>query len=459
MIPSIKPSVVSAVAVIAISLVLNINIIHSFQLLSSSPINKKCTDPSTSSSLLSNSPSAILIRGRQLKTVLHFKKPRTANIVEMSKLLQHQSQSTIGQHSQKELERNYKKKEDDWLKLDIERELSNATPPPNRKREIPVKIVFSDIDGSLVHYDKSYDNDQQQELNGVDDNKLIFLPPSATGLQGVISSQTLQLCQKLRLEKNVKLVLITGARTSTLLNRLPYLPKADVYVSEGGGRIFYPTNVDNCCIVSDEEFVYKPVQYSGSKEEDLQSFSLVEDMEWREHMISGGVGNDYAYVGNEILSKRCDGTTSDNEEECIIDYDTTAGFPIDAIPIEQRTGILWEYATHLIENEGFILDTKSYSTMFRVSRKHQVNDKKFDALLDGTISHPKEISMSTNLGCIDFFPVVSGKQNWYAKVLCVTLNLCCIFCSLLYLHSTFYLAVNTLPTTSVIVYQKNLYDM
>ena len=35
-------------------------------------------------------------------------------------------------------------------------------------------------------------------------------------------------------------VLITGARTATLLQRLPFLPSADAYVAENGGRIFYP---------------------------------------------------------------------------------------------------------------------------------------------------------------------------------------------------------------------------
>ena len=35
-------------------------------------------------------------------------------------------------------------------------------------------------------------------------------------------------------------MLITGARTSTLLTRLPFLPAADAYVAENGGRIFYP---------------------------------------------------------------------------------------------------------------------------------------------------------------------------------------------------------------------------
>jgi hypothetical protein len=34
--------------------------------------------------------------------------------------------------------------------------------------------------------------------------------------------------------------LISGARLSTLLMRLPYLPAADAYVCENGGRIFYP---------------------------------------------------------------------------------------------------------------------------------------------------------------------------------------------------------------------------
>lgn len=35
-------------------------------------------------------------------------------------------------------------------------------------------------------------------------------------------------------------MLLTGARTATLLQRLPYLPAADAYVAENGGRIFYP---------------------------------------------------------------------------------------------------------------------------------------------------------------------------------------------------------------------------
>ena len=38
----------------------------------------------------------------------------------------------------------------------------------------------------------------------------------------------------------MKLVLVSGARAQTLLQRLPFLPAADAYVCENGGRIFYP---------------------------------------------------------------------------------------------------------------------------------------------------------------------------------------------------------------------------
>lgn len=35
-----------------------------------------------------------------------------------------------------------------------------------------------------------------------------------------------------------KFVLISGARTSTIIQRLPYLPAADAVITENGGRIF-----------------------------------------------------------------------------------------------------------------------------------------------------------------------------------------------------------------------------
>lgn len=45
----------------------------------------------------------------------------------------------------------------------------------------------------------------------------------------------------------VKLALITGARLSTTLQRLPFLPAADAIVAESGGRIYYPGNLPTAC--------------------------------------------------------------------------------------------------------------------------------------------------------------------------------------------------------------------
>lgn len=58
-------------------------------------------------------------------------------------------------------------------------------------------------------------------------------------LQGVISVKTLTELDRMR-KGGIKLVLITGARLSTLLTRMAFLPAADAYVCENGGRIYYP---------------------------------------------------------------------------------------------------------------------------------------------------------------------------------------------------------------------------
>lgn len=293
---------------------------------------------------------------------------------------------------------------DEWIQQDLEAQLRDAKLPDSTQSTADaIKIIFSDIDGSLIHYPKHHD-DAQQDAN----NEILALPPSATGMRGIISSQTLATCRDLRVKKGLKLVLVTGARTSTLLNRLPYLPKADAYCTEAGGRIFYPTDInDDCC---HDEGSYTPLDYGGAADGDLKSFSLEEDMTWRKRMEGGGAGTE-AYAGNEVFSNRCSGDES--EEECLIEYESTEGFPFveDEVPVNQRRGHLWDFANHLVEEEGFVLDTKSYSTCFRVNKKHQTNNK-FESLLAGDISHPEAtIGKSTNLGCIDFYPVVSGKQN------------------------------------------------
>jgi hypothetical protein len=217
-------------------------------------------------------------------------------------------------------------------------------------------------------------------------------------------------------DNKARLVLVSGMRTSTLLNRLPYLPKADAYCTEAGGRIFYPTAAAAAATKEgvDEEDqnpfqYYTPVEYSGAQSADLKPFGLREDMKWR-RIIEIGAGKE-GYAGNEVSSDRCD--EGDEDVECLIDYESTYGFPEEEIPVRNRKGALWEYARQL-ERDGFILDTKSYSTCFRVNKKHQTGRAidGFQALLKGDIDHPSELGKSINLGCIDFYPIESGKRNW-----------------------------------------------
>lgn len=100
------------------------------------------------------------------------------------------------------------------------REATMATedPSPSDKE---IHIVFSDIDGTLVHYPA------ENNLEMEEGNRILQLPPSATGMRGITSSRTFVYCRELRREQ--KLVLISGMRTATLLKRLPYLPRADAY--------------------------------------------------------------------------------------------------------------------------------------------------------------------------------------------------------------------------------------
>lgn len=262
-----------------------------------------------------------------------------------------------------------------------------------------LKIIFSDVDGALIHYPKSKDDPRFLDEN------ILALPPSATGMKGIVSHETLKICRDLRKEKGIKLVLVSGMRTSTLLNRLPYLPRADAYCTEAGGRIFYPT--------TEEEQIYTPMAYTGATVDDLLPFGLREDRTWRKRIEQAGAGKD-GYVGNEVSSDRlCD--EDDDDEECLIDYDNPFGFPKEVIPVQERTGALWDYARALQDQHGFVLDTKSYSTCFRVNRKHQTGaagEDVFQALLTGDIAHPSEVGKSTNLGCIDIYPISSGKRNW-----------------------------------------------
>jgi hypothetical protein len=251
-------------------------------------------------------------------------------------------------------------------------------------------IVFSDIDGTLVHYPTPDEREKGVQEESSNENRILELPPSSTGMKGIISSRTLRQCQDVR-RQGVKLVLVSGMRSSTLLKRLPYLPRADAYCCEAGGRIFYPIQQNENAV----GLTITPASYDGARAQDLEAFGLIEDMDWRDEMERIDAAGKEGFVSNEL------------------------GDDNDQVPmsIADREGSLWEFARRLLA-DGYVLDTKGYASCFRVNRNQQtpfMSKEAFDALSDGTIAYPSELSTSTNLGCVDFYPVSSGKKNWYVS--------------------------------------------
>lgn len=177
-----------------------------------------------------------------------------------------------------------------------------------------IQILFSDIDGTCVHYPGvqalqgallvEYGCLELSDEQGLKTHVLQY-PPSSSGSVGIISVKTLELYAKIR-GMGIKLVFISGARFSTLAQRLPYLPAADAYVCESGGRIFFADDT-------------LPT-----------AAALREDFEWRKV--------------HEAATGPC--------------------FQ-DSIPPCNRSGTLWEFYSHLVA-QGVNCDASSYTTAFRV---------------------------------------------------------------------------------------------
>jgi hypothetical protein len=137
-----------------------------------------------------------------------------------------------------------------------------------------VQAIFSDMDGTLVHYEKAMEAQGYQLLNidgtpsdsfaqtehstltitrcGVEMQRVVFLHaptgtkvpcvrvPSLTLGGGYVSLATLEMAEELRCRFGVNIVLMTGARTSTMLMRRQSgtIPIVDYDVCEGGGKVF-----------------------------------------------------------------------------------------------------------------------------------------------------------------------------------------------------------------------------
>jgi hypothetical protein len=243
-----------------------------------------------------------------------------------------------------------------------------------------IDVVFSDLDGTLIHYSTDIDD----FLNNESATETILLPPSSTGMVGVMSSATIRLIRDIR-RTGVKFVLVSGMRASTLLKRMPFLPKADAYCCEAGGRIFYPIDA------TAGAYTVQPKEFNGFVASDLEPFALVEDLEWRKRIEQLDAAGKHGFIGNELIPNSIVGT----------------------IPISLREGRLWIYAQFLAE-KGFVIDAQGYSTCFRLNRRQQSSSAEFDRLMDVVDTDlPSGLSASTNLGCVDVYPSFSGKRNWY----------------------------------------------
>lgn len=225
-------------------------------------------------------------------------------------------------------------------------------------------IIFSDIDGTLVHYPSQ---EAQREV-WADDHGLVTgpsvdrgfsvykdtagrkhrvmqLPPSTTGLRGIIGARTLSASAALR-ANGYPLILVSGARSSTVLQRLPFLPFPDALVTENGGRIFH---------------------HDATL---LTAAPFLEDEDWRK------LHADVAGPADE-----------------------------DGLSAAGRMGLLWDVCRKFVA-AGWVVDTAGYSTGFRVTLKGGQSSGALEAELAAL---PAELTSSFNLGVADVYPATSGK--------------------------------------------------
>lgn len=112
-----------------------------------------------------------------------------------------------------------------------------------------LKAIFSDLDGTLCHFPAWFEahgsriaSSEPEEKRAVvetpsGDRRKCRLLPSSTMGAGCVSERTVELVQELR-AKGILFVVVTAARKSTLLERLPLLPSCDAACCETGSRVY-----------------------------------------------------------------------------------------------------------------------------------------------------------------------------------------------------------------------------
>lgn len=217
----------------------------------------------------------------------------------------------------------------------------------------PLRAVFSDLDGTLVHFSKWFEEhgtrivemDEGRNYavveNAAGERRACRLLPSSTMGPGLVSERSVELVAELRRE-GVLFVVVTAARKSTLLERLPLLPELDVAVAETGSRVYVQGELD---------------------------------AEWA--------------AGLEPVCG-----------------------PIEReMEIAERPEPLWQLFRKLQRVEGLKVDGRSYYGCFRVDTlgSAEAEERLLAFLASGEV--PAGIDWAMNLGKYDFFPAASGKGN------------------------------------------------
>jgi hypothetical protein len=175
---------------------------------------------------------------------------------------------------------------------------------------------------------------------------VLLLPPSTTGKRGAISKNTLLSLAAAHARARVAVVILSGARSTTLATRLPFLPPATAVAAENGGRLWWAD----------------PGRPTLAP--------LAEDAAWRDaHAAAAGPRAN------------------------------------DGLPPLHRTGPLWDAYRDLI-SEGWTPDASGYTTSFRLPLRAGQTDADLDAALARL---PPSLAHSRNLGCADVYPASSGK--------------------------------------------------
>lgn len=258
-----------------------------------------------------------------------------------------------------------------------------------------IRAIFSDLDGTIVHFPKWFRekgidlSERQPESNRAEvlrradgERRGCRLLPASTMGDGVVSDRTVhlphltaaspllptlhtassscaplsvnsrrgplqvELVAQLRAE-GVLFVIVTGARKSTTLERLPMLPPADAVICETGSRIFRGTTAEGAGTL---------------------------DAAWEARL---------AHICGPL----------DRE-----------------MPPSDRPEPLWCFCAKL-QADGFQVDTRSYYGCFRVDTKgDSAAAERLRQILVGD-EMPPSLDWAMNLGKHDIFPAVSGKAN------------------------------------------------